>query len=653
MTSASDSSNRIASIQGLRGLAVALVVLYHGGIFFNGGFIGVDIFFVISGYVIGASLLREYTRAGEISWSNFYFRRARRLLPALSTTLIGTILIYLVLEGIDGAKSLTRALNSGAFFFSNFYFFLEQGYVALDTNPLRNLWSLSVEEQFYFALPILFIIASVRLRSKGQLVERVVIFGAIALVVSFVGNVILVNHSLQFSIPQFLLPRRFGFFSPFTRAWEFLLGLLIAIRPETMRKLGRVPLLSVSAFAVILFFSIWLDSWQPFPGWFALPIAIAAVAIVASSDFESFTTIVLSNRVFVFLGDISYSLYLIHWPLLVVLRQRFGDSDPLAIVAIGISVFLSALMLRFVENPVRAKSFENKKLFGLAMVALAFVPVLLLRSVSYLPVDDPSVSQEVGNSVTAAELRAKQINLGSNVCLDVHKVGLPDDIKQCIEQYSPEAPTLFLLGDSHAYSISEGVIAAAKRNGFSVMTWSRSGCPFLVTSSVNRLCNGNRDYLLEAIRDEAPAAVIIVNGVNHYLEGLKDQRFVPRGLKVRIKEVAQNYGETTDYLLNAGIKTIVMHEVPNMGRSQRDLKEFLLRTEIISAIDSEIDQSEEKYRSKIIRIDPAGALCPGGICQFSDQKGLILFSDGQHLNADGALKVSFLFDSVFASLKKK
>lgn len=652
MTSISESSSRVASIQGLRGLAVALVVLYHVGFIFNGGFVGVDIFFVISGYVIGASLLREITKTGTISWSGFYLRRARRLVPALATTLIGTISLYLIFEGVDGAKSLSRALNSGAFFFSNFYFFFERGYVALDTNPLRNLWSLSVEEQFYLALPILFILASIRLSSRSQLVGRVVMLGVIALVISFVGNVILVSHSLQFSIPQFLLPRRFGFFSPFTRAWEFLLGLLIAFWPDARKTKGRLQLLSVPALAVIGFLSYWLDSWQPFPGWFALPVAVAATVLVANSNNDSITTRILSNRLFVFLGDISYSLYLIHWPLIVVLRQRFGSSDQLSVASICVSVLLSAVMLRFVENPVRAKSPKNKGLFGLTMATLAVAPVVLLTGVSYFPVENKTNTQEVASPATDAELRAEQRNLGSKVCLDVHKVGLPEDIKQCVEQFSADAPILFLLGDSHSFSISEGVIAAAKRNGFSVMTWSRSGCPFLVTSSVNRLCNGNRNYLLDAIRDEAPAAVIIVNGVNHYLEGLKDQRFVPRGLRTRIREIARDYGETTDYLLNSGIKVVLVHEVPNIGQSQRDLKEFLLRAEIISAINKELEQSEERYESRIVRIDPADALCPSGVCQFSNARGLVLYYDEQHVNADGALQVSTLFDPVFADFKK-
>ena len=139
------SSTRIPFIQGLRGLAVSLVVLYHAGFLFNGGFIGVDVFFVISGFVIGQSLSREIAQSGKVGWSHFFFRRARRLIPALSLTLVVTVIAYWVLFGVESVAALTKSLTSGSLFVSNFYFFLERGYVDLASDPLRNLWSLSVE----------------------------------------------------------------------------------------------------------------------------------------------------------------------------------------------------------------------------------------------------------------------------------------------------------------------------------------------------------------------------------------------------------------------------------------------------------------------------------------------------------------------------
>ncbi len=162
---------------------------------------GVDVFFVISGFVIGASLNRELEQHGVIRWLSFFFRRVRRLVPALSVTLLGTLLLYWAFFGATDVALLTRPLVSGSFFISNFYFFLESGYIALDNDPLRNLWSLSVEEQFYLALPLVFIAAKIGSPSRARIKRRVLGLVIVVLVTSLIANLVLVNYSLQFGIP--------------------------------------------------------------------------------------------------------------------------------------------------------------------------------------------------------------------------------------------------------------------------------------------------------------------------------------------------------------------------------------------------------------------------------------------------------------------
>lgn len=645
------SSTRIPFIQGLRGLAVSLVVLYHAGFLFNGGFIGVDIFFVISGFVIGQSLSREIAHTGKVNWSQFFFRRARRLIPALSITLFLTVIANWALFGIKSVASLTKSLTSGSLFVSNFYFFLERGYVDLASDPLRNLWSLSVEEQFYFALPIIFLIAGLKSTSNDQLRRKLILVGLVVMVISFVANVILVNHSLTFSIPQFLLPGRFAFFSPFTRAWEFLVGLLIALLGKDLVSKVLYQLVGGLSVVGLIFAAWWLDSWQPFPGWFALPVVLASAILMLNPDQKTWFTKLLSMRPLVYLGDISYSLYLLHWPLLVIAKQKFDDEDRIVLIAVLLSVFSSIVMYQFVENPFRRKSWDKRKVFALSIAGFVLMPIFVVR---IAPVFDGEIAKsEVVSPSNSSdkETRRSRISLGSSLCLDVYKQGLPKNILQCVEGSDESMPLVFLLGDSHAYSVSEGVIAAAKRNGFRVMTWSRSGCPFLITSSVNRLCNGNRDYLLNAIKIEKPEAVLIVNGVNHYFEGARDESFVPRGSKARIKSVAASYGETIDFLLQSKVPAVLMYEVPNMNRDERVLSEFLLRREIVNAIERQIGKAEERYGLKVARVDPADLLCLDGVCRSYDSAGNSLYLDGQHINADGALLLSRLFDDVFAELK--
>ena len=631
----------LAHIQGLRGIAVLVVVLYHLNFFFHGGFIGVDMFFVISGFVIGRMLIQELDESGGINWSYFFFRRARRLIPSLVATLVGTIFLTWSLFGAGAASGLSKSLTSGSLFYSNFYFFLQRGYVDLAGDPLRNLWSLSVEEQFYLGLPFLFLFLKLL---GGNVRRKLFISCVVVAAISLAASTILVNYSLQFSVPQFLLPERFAFFSPFTRAWEFLVGFLLVFVPDKKKAYPLKNWLTVSAVVVLVGSSLFLDAWLPFPGWLAVPTVFGAAVLVLFGDQVPVLRTLLSNQLIRFCGDISYSLYLVHWPLIVILQSKYGSEWYVSVSSLIISVVLASLMFKFLEVPIRMLTWDKHRLvFGLSIISIIF-PLVLVREAPRFISRSKSVANTVAPVLSESETRQQVINIGSKVCLDVHhKVPMPQ-MTDCIEGSDNSQPLVFLLGDSHANSASEGVIAAAKINGIRVMTWSRSGCPFQVTSSVNRLCNGNRDLLLTFIEKSKPDAVIIVNGVNHYLEGRREESFIPRGLRSRLKKNGFLYGQTVRYLLERKIPTILMYEVPNMSSDERPLKEFLLRKETIAAEELEIQQVEQELGLKIIRVEPADVLCRSGICR-QRQNGVGIYSDGQHLNADGALLLKPLFSA--------
>jgi len=631
----------LAHIQGLRGLAVLVVVLYHFSFFFHGGFIGVDMFFVISGFVIGRMLIQELDETGKINWKYFFFRRVRRLIPSLVATLIGTVLLTWALFGAGAVAGLNKSLTSGSLFYSNFYFFLERGYVDLAGDPLRNLWSLSVEEQFYLGLPFLFLFLKLL---GGDVRRKLLISCVIVAAISFAANVILVNYSLQFSVPQFLLPERFAFFSPFTRAWEFLVGFLLVFVPKKKKAHSIENWLTVSAVVVLVGSSLFLDAWLPFPGWLAIPTVFGAAVLVLFGDQVPVIEALLSNRLIRFCGDISYSLYLVHWPLLVILQSKYGSKWYLSVSTLVLSFVLASLMYKFLEVPVRLLSWDRRRLvFGLSVISIIF-PIVLVRESPRFVGHSKSVANTVAPVLSESETRQQVINIGSKVCLDVHKKVPMPQMSDCIEGSDSSQPLVFLLGDSHANSASEGVIAAAKLNGIRVMTWSRSGCPFQVTSSVNRLCNGNRDLLLAFIEKSKPDAVIIVNGVNHYLEGRREESFIPRGLRSRLKKNGYLYGETVRYLLEKKIPTILMYEVPNMISDERPLSEFLLRKATIAAENLEIQKVEQELGLEVIRVEPADVLCRSGICR-QRQNGVGIYSDGQHLNADGAITLKPLFSA--------
>ncbi|CAB4677753.1 unannotated protein [freshwater metagenome] len=631
----------LVHVQGLRGLAVLVVVLYHFNFFFHGGFIGVDMFFVISGFVIGRMLIQELDESGKINWKYFFFRRARRLIPSLVATLIGTVFLTWALFGAGAVAGLNKSLTSGSLFYSNFYFFLERGYVDLAGDPLRNLWSLSVEEQFYLGLPFLFLCLKLL---GGNVRRKLFIFSVFVALISLATSIILVNYSLQFSVPQFLLPERFAFFSPFTRAWEFLVGFLLVFVPEKKKAHPLRNWLTVSAVVVLVSSSLFLDAWLPFPGWLAIPTVFGAAVLVLFGDQVPVLRVLLSNRLIRFCGDISYSLYLVHWPLFVTLQSKYGSEWYVSVSSLVLSFVLASVMYKYLEVPIRLLTWDKRRLvFGLSVVSIIFPIVLVRESPRFVKPPEP-VENTATDDLSEREIRQQVINIGSKVCLDVHhKVPMPQ-MSDCIEGSDSSQPLVFLLGDSHANSASEGVIAAAKLSGIRVMTWSRSGCPFQVTSSVNRLCNGNRDILLAFIEKSKPDAVIIVNGVNHYLEGRREESFIPRGLRSRLKKNGFLYGETVRYLLERKIPTILMYEVPNMSSDERPLKEFLLRKETIAAENLEIQKVEQELGSRVIRVEPADVLCKSGICR-QIQNGVGLYSDGQHLNADGALTLEPLFSA--------
>ena len=641
MPGSHEPRKHLAHIQGLRGIAVLVVVLYHLNFFFHGGFVGVDMFFVISGFVIGRMLIQELDESGSINWKYFFFRRARRLIPSLVATLVGTVILTWALFGAGAVAGLNKSLTSGSLFYSNFYYFLQRGYVDLAGDPLRNLWSLSVEEQFYLGLPFLFLCLKLL---GGNVRRKLFVSCVVVAAISLASSIILVNYSLQFSVPQFLLPERFAFFSPFTRAWEFLVGFLLVFVPDKKKAYPLKSWLSLTAVALLVGSSLFLDAWLPFPGWLAIPTVLGAAVLVLFGDQVSVLRAVLSNRLFRFCGDISYSLYLVHWPLIVILQSKYGSEWYVTVLSLVLSFVLASLMYKYLEVPVRLLTWDKHRLvFGLSIISIIFPIVLVRESPRFVNPPEP-VENTATDALSESEIRRQVINIGSKVCLDVHKKVPMPQVTDCIEGSDNSQPLVFLLGDSHANSASEGIIAAAKLNGIRVMTWSRSGCPFQVTSSVNRLCNGNRDLLLEFITKSKPDAVIIVNGVNHYLEGRREESFIPRGLRSRLKKNGYLYGETVRYLLERKIPTILMYEVPNMNSDERPLKEFLLRKATIAAENLEIQKVEQELGSKVIRVEPADVLCRSGICR-QRQNGVGVYSDGQHLNADGAMLLKPLFSA--------
>ena len=359
-------------VDGLRAVAVIPVVLFHADMIFSGGYVGVDVFFVISGYLITSLLIRDL-EGRKFSLANFWERRVRRIVPALAAVILPVMLAgYFILLPEDLVE-LGESVAAQSVILANVYFWRETGYFAgpADLKPLLHTWSLAVEEQFYVFFPILLAI----LYRFRKWIGTAFVLGLIA---SFVMNVYLIERSP--SATFFLLP---------TRAWELLVGAIIAKYATTSEKLSRSAseVGSAVGLCLILFSMLTYTKSTPFPGWAAvLPVLGSAAFIYCSASQKTWAAKLLSTTPFVFVGLISYSLYLWHWPVFAYLRYMVNDvTSTIFIGAILLSFLLATLSYYFVEQPFRKKQLlaSPKSIFQAATVYLTGI-FLCGAAASYL-----------------------------------------------------------------------------------------------------------------------------------------------------------------------------------------------------------------------------------------------------------------------------
>jgi len=333
-------------IDGLRAIAVLPVILFHAGFSgFSGGYIGVDIFFVISGYLITSIILDEKNR-GQFSIVNFYERRARRILPALSAVLLITTIAAFILMPADLLKSYSQSLVSVATFSSNVFFFLTSNYfsAAADEKPLLHTWSLAVEEQYYIFFPIM--LTMLWFIGKKRLITLIVVLLAISLLFSqYLSHIEAVAAN---------------FYLIFSRAWELFFGSLIAfinLQSLSMQK-WKKEAIGLSGLLLILYSIVFFDKHTPFPSFYTLIPVLGTCAIIIFSDSASYLGRFLSNKLLVAIGLISYSLYLWHQPLFAFLRLKtLGEPQTiLFIAAILLTFAFSLLSYKYIERPFRNKA---------------------------------------------------------------------------------------------------------------------------------------------------------------------------------------------------------------------------------------------------------------------------------------------------------
>jgi peptidoglycan/LPS O-acetylase OafA/YrhL len=365
-------------IQALRALAVALVVLYHADIpGVHGGFFGVDVFFVVSGFVITNVLLRERASRGTTSIPGFYARRVRRILPAATVVLIATVFAtYHWLSFISGAINANDA-KFVAVFIGNFRFAsLGTQYFTATQPPstLQQFWSLAVEEQFYLVWPVLFLLLTLPWKAFSPVTRLVT---ALSLVIGV---------SLAWCIIETRQNEVLAFFSPLTRAWELALGAILAVLgPHLRGRSSRWGLVLASSGLVVILLCTWFYSSSTLWPGAAVILPVAATGMIIAGG--SLRGAERAGRLIRFapiqwLGNISYSLYLVHWPIIAIATQYAIAPLPLhsEIELVALSVALAAALYYAIENPIRRSRWLAKRrlvtfIFGAVLIGLSFAAI--------------------------------------------------------------------------------------------------------------------------------------------------------------------------------------------------------------------------------------------------------------------------------------
>jgi peptidoglycan/LPS O-acetylase OafA/YrhL len=485
-------------IDGLRAVAVLSVVLFHAGVpRLNGGFVGVDIFFVISGFLIGAHVYSDIRRQ-VFTLSDFYRKRVKRILPAMLVVLAFCYFASVLLLSARELKSFGGSSIATVLSVSNIYFWLQSNYFAqaADQNPLLMTWSLGVEEQFYLIFPIIMLIFG-RARRKNVLFFTLLF--TICSLASCVGAT-LTHPTATF----YLLP---------TRAWELCFGIILAIYENgrdsvTLYAAQRFAnFSSVAGIVAIAISVVFFNSHTPFPGYAAI-LPVGGAALLLSSPGSWINRTLLSSLPFTAIGQISYSLYLWHWPLLSF--AHVISDRPLSVsMGCGIAVlslFCAWLSYRFIEQPFRKSNLSSRPLlirYGLVCL-LATGPGLLFYFSSGLPKRVPQAT-----AIEAIKIIEGQSCLGADAPV----------ISPICADTQDTRPAIALIGDSHAAAMAPALREIATRSGYKFYEMVKVSCPPLVgvtrvidTLASERECLEYNAKVLAFLQQDQRVKVVVITG---------------------------------------------------------------------------------------------------------------------------------------------
>jgi peptidoglycan/LPS O-acetylase OafA/YrhL len=478
-----------ADIDGLRGISVLAVVAFHAfPDLAPGGFVGVDVFFVISGFLISGIIFDE-TRSGAFSLRSFYARRIRRIFPALVLVLTATAIAgWWILLPQDMLR-LGKQLLASAAFVANFYFWFQSGYFSPDAHsfPLLHLWSLGVEEQFYIVWPLVLLLLR---RRPDRIFAAILVIAAL----SFLLNILSIDR------------HEANFYSPLTRAWELMLGAGVAWlvrRYPSLVVMRQTEALRMLGLGLILLAAFMFDSQMRYPGWLALVPTIGSALLVASPGTGGVTSYVTAKGPIVAIGRISYPLYLWHWPLLVLAEAfKFNPlTDLERSLVVALSFILAALTYQW-EKPIRFGASGRAKIASLAagMVAVAVAGVAIINARGFETRFPSEIRALADVPVISREQRQHEC------FLDLKRETTFAD--SCVEA---KRPLVLTWGDSTIAALMPGLRKRQQELHFGLAQFNASSCPPQLAVDIPNYpaCRAVNEVVLQKIALARPDVVLM------------------------------------------------------------------------------------------------------------------------------------------------
>ncbi|MBB3396888.1 acyltransferase family protein [Rhizobium sp. BK060] len=646
-----------AYIDGLRAVAVSSVVLFHafpGKL--PGGFVGVDVFFVISGYLI-TGIIISALQTKDFSLTSFYARRVKRIFPALFLVLFSSAVLGWFILFPDEYSALGRYIFSGGAFISNLALWRDAGYfdTASSFKPLLHLWSLGIEEQFYIFWPLV-LMASWKLGKRSLILTTAILLGSLAWCV-------------------YLTPidKTAAFYSPISRVWELIVGALLAqclpiYRSRQITALKRQITINIAATvgSLLLVVAVFrFDGNMDFPGAIALLPTAGTALIIASGPTSWVARYVLSIRFVVAVGLISYPLYLWHWPIIVFSKIVLAnDLSRLHIVlAIVASFAMAILTYLLIEKPIRfgrVRSEASKVVTLSTAVAFLSILGLAIHHMGGFPARVGSMSEMQAQSVRtpAIDKECEQL-VGAK----------PGDYAYCRFANAGGNETVAIMGDSHAHTLFPGISALASRAGKNTLLLANSACPSLVDvkSGINaanvELCGKRSANVINYLtsRPDIKTVIISTRGTlymtGHGFGRFQTQLHLPalpssgnEGVEDPANVFIDGLQKTIASLRQHGKSVSYFLENPEMDVNPQDCvgNVLYLRRNKSAACDAPLSAVLERqaaYRKRVSAIaeakiiDPLPILCKNDICSVL-QSGKLLYADSDHLSVDGSYYVA-------------